>query len=106
MVCDQTDGYVIVVVFLILFTGNLAYQVTQCTDGIYVKDRGYVLNNNCQTFQTHTCIDILLFQCCVVSVTVVLKLGKYVVPYFHVTVAVTAYCTASFPAAEFLSTVI
>ena len=106
MVCDQTDGYVIVIILLIFFSGDLTYQVTQGADGIYIKDRIYILNNNCQTFQTHTCINILLFQCCVVSVTIILKLGKYVVPYFHVTVAVTAYCTARFTAAVFLSTII
>ena len=106
MVCDQSDRYIIVVVFLIFFSGNLAYQVTQCADSVYVKDRVYVLDNNCQTFQTHTCINVLLFQCCIISVTVILKLGKYVVPYFHVTVAVATYCTARFTASVFFSTVI
>ena len=106
MVCDQTDGYVIIVVLFIFFAGNLAYKITQGADGIYIKDRIYILNNNCQTFQTHTCIDVLLFQGCIVSVTIVLKLGKYIVPYFHITVAVAAYCTAWFTAAIFFSTII
>ena len=106
MVCDQTDGYVIIIILLVFFSGDLTYQVTQCADSIYIEDGIYVLHNNCQTFQTHTCINVLLFQCCIISVSIVLKLGKYVVPYFHVTVAVTAYCTARFPAAVFLSTVI
>ena len=106
MVCDQTDGYVIIVVLFIFFAGNLAYKITQGADGIYIKDRIYILNNNCQTFQSHTCIDILLFQGCIVSVTIVLKLGKYIVPYFHITVAVAAYCTAWFTAAIFFSTII
>ena len=106
MVCDQTDGYVIVIVLFVFFSRDLTYQVTQCADGIYIKDRIYILYNNCQTFQTHTCINVLLFQCCIISVSIVLKLGKYVVPYFHVTVAVTAYCTSRLAAAIFFSTVI
>ena len=40
------------------------------------------------------------------TLSVILKLGKYVVPYFHVTVAVTAYCTSRLAAAIFFSTVI
>ena len=106
MVCDQTDGYVILIVLLIFLACDLAYQVTKCTDGIYIKDRVNILNNNCQTLKTHTCIDVLLFQGCIVSVSIVLKLSEYVIPYFHVTVAVAAYSTARFSAAIFLSTVI
>ena len=106
MVCDQTDGYVILIVLLIFLACNLAYQVTKCTDGIHIKDRINILNNNCQTLKTHTCIDVLLFQGCIVSVSIVLKLSEYVVPYFHVTVAVAAYSTSRFSAAIFLSTVI
>ena len=106
MVCDQTDGYVIIIILLVFFSGDLTYQVTQCADSIYIEDGIYVLHNNCQTFQTHTCINVLLFQCCIISVTIVLKLGKYVVPYFHVTVTVTSYCTARFSATILLSTVI
>ena len=106
MVCDQTDGNVVLMMYPIRFAGNLTYQVTKGTDGIYIENGIYVLDNNCQTLQTHTCINVLLFQCCIISVSIVLKLGKYVVPYFHVTVAVTAYCTARFPAAVLLSTVI
>ena len=106
MVCDQTDGYVILIILFVFFAGNFTDKVTKGTDCIYVKDRINVLNNNCQTLQTHTCIDIFLFQCGIVAISVVFKLGKYVVPYFHVTVTVTAYCTAWFTAAIFFSTII
>ena len=90
----------------IRLAGNPTYQVTKGTDGSYIENGIYVLDNNCQTLKTHTGINILLFQSCIIAISVILKLGKYVVPYFHVTVAVTAYCTARFPAAVFLSTVI
>ena len=75
MVCDQTDGYVIIIILLVFFSGDLTYQVTQCADSIYIEDGIYVLHNNCQTFQTHTCINVLLFQCCIISVSIVLKLA-------------------------------
>ena len=96
MVCDQTDGYIILIGFPIFFAGNLTYQVTKCTDGIYVKDRINILYNNSQTFKAHTCINIFLFQSCIISVAIVFELSEYIVPYFHVTVAVTTYGTARF----------
>ena len=37
---------------------------------------------------------------------VIFELGKYVIPYFHITVAVTSYGTARFTTAVFFSTVI
>ena len=106
MVCDQTDGNVILMVYAVFLAGNLAYQVTKGTDGVYIENRIYVLDNNCQTLKSHTGINVLLLQGCVVAVSVILKLGKYVVPYFHVTVAVASYCTSWLAAAVFLSAVI
>ena len=106
MVCDQTDGYIILIGFPIFFAGNLTYQVTKCTDGIYVKDRINILYNNSQTFKAHTCINIFLFQSCIISVAIVFELSEYIVPYFHVTVAVTTYGTARFATTVFFPTVI
>ena len=106
MVCDQTDGNIVLMMYPIRFAGNPTYQVTKGTDGIYIENGIYVLDNNSQTLKTHTGINILLFQSCIIAISVILKLGKYVVPYFHVTVAVTAYCTSRLAAAIFFSTVI
>ena len=106
MVCDQTDGNIVCIVLLIFFMCDLAYKITKCTDSIYIKNRIYILNNYSKTFKSHTGIDVLLFQSCIVSVSIVFELCENVVPYFHVTVAVTAYRTARFAAAVFLSSVI
>ena len=38
--------------------------------------------------------------------SVIIKLGKYVIPDFHITVAVTAYRTSRFAAAIFLTAVV
>ena len=106
MVCDQTDGNIVCIVFLIFFICDLANKITKCANCIYIKNRIYILNNYSKSLKSHTCINVLLFQCCVVSVSIVLKLCENVVPYFHVTVAVTAYCTSWFSTAIFLSAVI
>ena len=83
-----------------------AYLVQQCTDGIYIENGIHILNNNSQTLQTHTCIDILLDQFRIIAVSVIIELSKYVVPDFHITVAVAAYGTSGLAAAILLSAVI
>ena len=61
MVSDDTDGNVPCVLFVILLACQLTDTVAQRTDGIYVKNGIHVLNNHCQTFQTHTGINVFLF---------------------------------------------
>ena len=106
MVCNQTNGYIIFVVFLIYLSCHLTYMISQCTYSIYIKNRIYILYNTGQTFQSHTGINIFILQCCIISITVVLELGKYIVPDLHITVTVTSYGTAWFSTAILFSTVI
>ena len=106
MVSDNTDADVCICVFFVCNTCHLADLVTKCLDRIYIKDRIYVLYDNCQTLESHTCINILLLKLCIVVVSIVIKLGKYVVPYFHITVTVTTDCTTRLTAAILFSTVI
>ena len=106
MVSDNTDADVCICVFFVCNTCHLADLVTKCLDRIYIKDRIYVLYDNCQTLESHTCINILLLKLCIVVVSIVIKLGKYVVPYFHITVTVTTDCTTRLAAAILFSTVI
>ena len=47
-----------------------------------------------------------MLQLGVIAVTVVVKLGEYIVPYLHVTVTLAAYRTSRFAAAVFLTAVI
>ena len=51
MVCDQTDGNIVLMMYPIRFAGNPAYQVTKGTDGIYIENGIYVLDNNRQTLE-------------------------------------------------------
>ena len=78
----------------------------RCLDRIHIENGIHILNDNSQTLQTHTGIDVLLDQVGVMTLAVVVELAEYVVPYFHVTVAVTAYGTARFATAVFFSAVI
>ena len=73
---------------------------------IHIKQAVYILAHNCQTLQTHTCIDIFLHQLSIVAVAVVIKLGEHIVPNFHITVAVTAHSTVRLAAAVLLATVV
>ena len=106
MVGDQTDRDVFYIILMIFTVCKLTYFISQCTNRIYIENGIYVLNNACQTLQTHTGIDILLYQLRVVVVSVIIELGKYVVPDLHITVTVTSYGTARFAAAVFFTTVI
>ena len=106
MVRDQTDRYVLLIALMILAVSHLRDFVSQCSYSIYIKNRIYILYNRSQTLQTHTSIDILLSQLCVVVISIIIELGKYVVPDLHITVTVTAYCTAWFSTAIFFTTVI
>ena len=106
MIRDQTDGYIVLVIDTISFSGNFTDLISQGTQCIYIKNRIYILNNNSQTFQPHTGINIFLFQSLIMTFPVIFELGKYVIPYFHITVAVTSYGTARFTTAVFFSTVI
>ena len=106
MVCNQTDRNIVIIYFSILFSCNLTYKVTKRADSIHVKNRIYVLSNNCKTLQSHTCINIFLFQSFVVTISVIFKLSKYVVPYFHITVAFASHCAAFLTTAVFFPSVI
>ena len=105
MVGHDTHGYVGVIVIAVFLACHLADLIAQSADGINVKNRINVLYGDRQTLQSHTGIDILLDQLGVVAVAVVIELGEYDVPYFHVSVAFAAYCTVRLAAAVFLAAV-
>ena len=106
MVCDQTDRNIFFLVFLILCMSQLTYLISQGTESIHIKNGIYVLDYRSQTLQSHTGINILLLQFCIMALSVIVKLSKYVVPDFHVAVTVASYRTARFSTAVFLSSVI
>ena len=106
MVCDQTNGYIIHRIDLILLAGHLADLVADSLHRINVKNGINILHNNRKTLQSHTGINILLSQLGVTTLAVSLKLCKYIVPYFHEAVTVTAYLAIRLAASVFFSTVV
>ena len=106
MVCNQTDGNVRCIILLIFHTCNGTDSVPDCLHGINIKYGIHILYNNCQSFQPHAGINILLGKLCIVAVSIVIKLGKYVVPDFHKSVAVAAYLAVRLSAAVLDASVI
>ena len=83
-----------------------AYMAAQFLDRIHVKYGIHILNNRSKSLQTHACIDVLLLELCIISLAVIFKLGKYVVPYLHIAVALTPNRTVRAAAAVLFSPVI
>jgi len=106
MVRDKPDGHILVLVFLINDSCDLAYLVAQSLDGVYIKDGVHILDNYCQTLQPHTCIYIFLLQLFIMSFAVIFKLGKYIIPDLHITVTVASHSTSFFSASVLLTAVI
>ena len=106
MVGDQTDGYVVILICLISLTAKLADAVTNCAHRVNVEYGIHILHNNGKTLKTHTGIDVLICKLGIAALAVAVELGKYVVPYFHETVAVTSYLAIRLSAAVLQSAVI
>ena len=106
MISYKSDRYILLMICLIFHACHLTYLVAESLDRINIKYRINILNNNCESLKTHTCIYVLLLKLCVVVVSVIVELCKYVVPNLHVSVTVTAYSTARLAAAILLASVI
>ena len=71
---DDTNGNILLFILMINSMCNLTNMVGQCAKCIYIKNRIYVLNSNCQSLKTHTCINVFLDQICVMTMSIVIKL--------------------------------
>ena len=99
MIGDQADGYILLLIGLI---GNSCHLTDFIADGFHrinIKYGVHILHDNSQSLKTHTGIDILLDQIRIISLTVIVILGEYIVPYFHETIAFTAHLTIRLAAA-------
>ena len=106
MVCDQTDRYVHIFIFFIFCVSQLTDFVSEGTDCVNIKNGIHILHSYSQTLQAHACVDVLLLQFFIVAFPVIFKLGKYIIPHFHVAVTFTAHSTARFSASIALTSVI
>ena len=106
MICNDTDRHIILILFPVLFACKAAYMISQCLDRIYIKNGIHVLHNAGQTLQPHSCINILLFQFRIIAVSVIIKLGEYIVPDLHITVTIASDRTVRLAASVFFSSVV
>ena len=91
MVSDNTERNVLLVVLLVSAVCKSAYLVHQGTVCIYIEKGCHILADNSQSLESHTCIDVLLDQIGVISVSVIVELGEYDIPYFHETVSLATH---------------
>ena len=60
MVRDHTDGHILFLILSVLCTCELTYFIPDCLNGIYIKNRIYILHYRSQTLQSHSCVNIFL----------------------------------------------
>ena len=106
MVGNDTDRYVRVIILLIFHARDLAHSRPKRQHRIHIEDRIHILYDARQSLKPHTGIDVFLRKLRIIAVSVIIELGKYVIPDLHIAVAVTAYGTAGLTAAVFLTSVI
>ena len=107
MVGDDTDGNVPCVLFVILLACQLTDTVAQRTNGIYVKKwnpRPEQPLPDVPDPYRYQCFSVLIRCSC--RGPSLSKLGEYVIPYFHISVAVAANGTSRLAAAVFFAAVI
>ena len=105
MVGNHAESYISLFVCVIGNTGDAADVLHDILHGIYFEQVIYALHDTCQTFQTHTSIDVLVFHFGIVTVAVTVELAEYQIPYFYIAVAVAANVAVRLAAALFRSTV-
>ena len=106
MVSDHAKRHVHLFALAIVGARQLADLVRDVHDRVYFKERIDALTDDGQTLKAHAGVDILLLELGIVVVSVVVKLGEYVVPDLHIPVAVTSDRAARLAAAVFLAAVI
>ena len=93
-------------VFLVFGVGQFTYPVKKGLVGIHGKQGIHALDHNSKALQPHARINILMLQFRVMTMSVIIKLGKYIVPYLNIAVAVAAHRTSGLSAAKGLASVV
>ena len=90
MVGANTNGNIVFRILAVGLPCDFAHLTQNVAVGIYLKHIVYALQHASQSFKTHTGINVLLRQLGVVALSIAAELGEYVVPNFHIAVAITA----------------
>ena len=106
MVRDDPERHVHLDTLAVGSAGDLGDLVGDVHDGIHIEEAVYILAHNGQSLQAHAGVDILMGKLCIIAVAVIIELGEYVVPDFHIPVAVAAHGAAGLAAAILLAAVV
>ncbi len=105
MICDNTDGNIFFCLCPIGYPGKFTYLIPDRLDRVHIKDGIHILHHDSKTLQSHSGINIFIGQFFVVSLSIAVKLGEYVIPDLYIAVTLTTHGTSRFVAAVFLSAV-
>ena len=103
MVSNYLKGNVLICILAIFNSRYLGSIFNDREQKISLKVACLALNYRGNTLQAHTCINVLILQVVILTILCTVKLGKYIVPDFQITVAITAYSTVRTATAPFLT---
>ena len=99
VVGDDSDRYILIVIFFIFYARDLADLVEDLSDGVDFEQVVDSLHNASETFKSHARVDVLRRELRVVAVSVVVELSEHVVPDLDESVAVASRSAARLTAA-------
>ncbi len=106
MIGNNTDRNVRIIRLMVRYARNLTDLAAQRLHRVHIKDRIHILHYYCKTLKPHPGINIFLFQFGIIAFSVIVKLGKHIIPNFHIAVTFTPNRTVRLPTAVFLASVI
>ncbi len=106
MVRDDAERDVGLLILVVVDTGEVGDGLHDVLDRVDLEEVVDALHDAGETLETHTGIDVLVFERRVIVVAVVVELGEDEVPDLHVTVAVAADLAGGLAAAVLFSAVI
>ena len=74
MVCDNTNGNIVVCIISVCLATDFANLVNDFTNGVNLEHIVNTLHYTRKTLKTHTCVDILLSKLFVSAVAHIVKL--------------------------------
>ena len=105
MVCNNAERNIVLIVFVIFCTRNLADFFHNVLNGIDLENIIYTLHNASKSFKAHTCVDILLSKFGIIAVAVIIELAENIVPKLNISVALATGTAIRRAAAVFFAAV-
>ena len=106
MVSNNSDRNISFFICTIFNASKSTYLISDSLYCIYIKNRVYTLHNSCNSFKTHTSINVRVVKIRIRTVFFLTELSKYKVPDFHISVTVTTYCTTRLTTTIFFALII